>query len=97
MPKTIGKGCTILNAMRHSVSNVYAEALNSKIRPLRIKARYTATGSALNWGDVHLRKAEYGVLSLPTMIGEDAYNAAAVWGGVNLEFARRIQKQGSLR
>ncbi|EGD4694167.1 TPA: transposase, partial [Salmonella enterica subsp. enterica] len=29
----------ILNAMRHSVSNGNAEALNSKIRLLRIKAR----------------------------------------------------------
>ncbi len=69
--KTIGKRLYgILNAMRHSVSNGNAEALNSKIRLLRIKAGDTETGSALNWGDVPLRKAEYGVLSLPTMIGK---------------------------
>lgn len=38
--KTIGKRLYgILNAMRHSVSNGNAEALNSKIRLLRIKAR----------------------------------------------------------
>ncbi|CAH1456287.1 Uncharacterised protein [Klebsiella quasipneumoniae] len=36
--------------MRHSVSNGNAEALNSKIRLLRIKAGDTETGSALNWG-----------------------------------------------
>jgi transposase len=49
--KTIGKRLYgILNAMRHSVSNGNAEALNSKIRLLRIKARDTETGSALNWG-----------------------------------------------
>ena len=39
----------ILNAMRHRVSNGNAEALNSKIRLLRIKARDTETGNALNW------------------------------------------------
>ncbi len=73
--KTIGKRLYgILNAMRHSVSNGNAEALNSKIRLLRIKARDTETGSALNWGDVPLRKAEYGVLSLPTMIGKTHIN-----------------------
>ncbi|BCG39972.1 hypothetical protein TUM18780_51340 (plasmid) [Escherichia coli] len=49
--KTIGKRLYgILNAMRHSVSNGNAEALNSKIRLLRIKAGDTETGSALNWG-----------------------------------------------
>ena len=38
--KTIGKRLYgILNAMRHRVSNGNAEALNSKIRLLRIKAR----------------------------------------------------------
>lgn len=38
--KTIGKRLYgILNAMRHNVSNGNAEALNSKIRLLRIKAR----------------------------------------------------------
>ncbi|MBV1673956.1 MULTISPECIES: hypothetical protein, partial [Enterobacteriaceae] len=31
-------------------------------------------------GDVPLRKAEYGVLSLPTMIGEDPY-AYSIRGG----------------
>lgn len=39
----------ILNAMRHRVSNGNAEALNSKIRLLRIKAVDTETGNALNW------------------------------------------------
>ncbi|MDL5934842.1 transposase, partial [Escherichia coli] len=39
-PVTIGKRLYgILNAMRHRVSNGNAEALNSKIRLLRIKAR----------------------------------------------------------
>ncbi|AAL72476.1 hypothetical protein SGP16001_41880 [Shigella flexneri] len=38
--KTIGKRLYgILNAMRHGVSNGNAEALNSKIRLLRIKAK----------------------------------------------------------
>ncbi|MEH5153380.1 transposase, partial [Escherichia coli] len=38
--KTIGKRLYgILNAMRHRVSNGNAEALNSKLRLLRIKAR----------------------------------------------------------
>jgi hypothetical protein len=35
--------------MHHRVSNGNAEALNSKIRLLRIKARDTGTGSALSW------------------------------------------------
>ncbi len=49
--KTIGKRLYgILNAMRHSVSNGNAEALNSKIRLLRIKARGYRNRSALNWG-----------------------------------------------
>lgn len=40
MAKTIGKRLYgILNAMRHGVSNGNAEALNSKIRLLRIKTR----------------------------------------------------------
>ncbi len=58
--------------MRHSVSNGNAEALNSKIRLLRIKAGgYRNRERFKLGGDVPLRKAEYGVLSLPTMIGED--------------------------
>ncbi len=45
--KTIGKRIYgILNAMRHRVSNGNAEALNSKIRLLRIKARGYRNGSA---------------------------------------------------
>lgn len=49
--KTIGKRLYgILNAMRHSVSNGNAEALNSKIRLLRIKAGDTETGSAFKLG-----------------------------------------------
>lgn len=48
--KTIGKRLYgILNAMRHRVSNGNAEALNSKIRLLRIKAGDTEIGSALSW------------------------------------------------
>jgi transposase len=40
MASTISKRLYgILNAMRHNVSNGNAEALNSKIRLLRIKAR----------------------------------------------------------
>ena len=57
--------------MRHRVSNSNAEALNSKIRLLRIKAGDTETGSAFQAGsDVPLWKTEYGVLSLPTIIGK---------------------------
>lgn len=56
----------ILNAMRHNVSNGHAEALNSKIRLLRIKSERLPKPGALQAGcSVPLRQIKHGVLSFP--------------------------------
>ena len=70
--KTIGKRLFgMLNAMRHGVSHGNSEALNNKIRLLRIKAWGDRNRESLAGSDLPRWETEYGVLSLPTMIGED--------------------------
>lgn len=64
----------ILDAMRHRVSNRDAEALNSKNRLLRIKARGYPNRERFKLSVMfHYEKNEYGVLNLPTTIGEDPF------------------------